>query len=126
MSRSRKMTMTITALLLAIWTVPCHAAESALKGIFLDSVYGGLTGSLLGAAALVFTKKPADHLEFIGYGAAAGVAAGAIFGIGKALVEIDNGKVRYSMPTIIPDFQEANSRSKMPIVVTAELLRGKF
>ena len=45
MSRFRKTTMTITALLMAMWAVPCQAAESTLKGIFLDSVYGALTGS---------------------------------------------------------------------------------
>ena len=51
---------------------------------------------------------------------------GAVFGIGKAIIEIDNGKMKFSMPTIIPDLQEANSRSRSPIVVTAELVRGKF
>jgi hypothetical protein len=122
----RKLTITITAVLLTVWSVPCHAVESTFKGIFTDSLYGGLTGTLVGAAVMAFAKKPVDHLDSIGYGAAVGILAGAAFGVGKALVEIDNGKVKISMPTVIPDIQETNNKGKMPILITAELLRGRF
>ena len=125
-SRMRKLTITITAVLLTVWSVPCHAVESTFKGIFTDSLYGGLTGTLVGAAVMAFAKKPVDHLDSIGYGAAVGILAGAAFGVGKALVEIDNGRVKISMPTIIPDIQETNNKGKMPILFTAELLRGRF
>jgi len=125
-SRMRKLTITITAVLLTVWSVPCHAVESTFKGIFTDSLYGGLTGTLVGAAVMAFAKKPVDHLDSIGYGAAVGILAGAAFGVGKALVEIDNGKVKISMPTVIPDIQETNNKGKMPILITAELLRGRF
>ena len=125
-SRMRKLTITITAVLLTVWSVPCHAVESTFKGIFTDSLYGGLTGTLVWAAVMAFAKKPVDHLDSIGYGAAVGILAGAAFGVGKALVEIDNGKVKISMPTVIPDIQETNNKVKMPILITAELLRGRF
>ena len=128
MKPSRTLTIAIAFLLFAVCTAPCQAAsaESTFKPIFMDAIYGGLTGSLIGAAALAFTHKPGRHLDYIGYGAAAGVVVGAAYGIGKAVVELDNGRVRFSMPTIIPDFPEANSRSKNPVVITAELVRGKF
>jgi hypothetical protein len=125
-SRMRKLTITITAVLMTVWSVPCHAVESTFKGIFTDAFYGGLTGTLVGAAVMAFAKKPVDHLDSMGYGAAVGILAGAAFGVGKALVEIDNGKVKLSMPTFIPDFQEANNKGKTPILITAELLRGRF
>jgi hypothetical protein len=125
-SRMHKLTIAITAFLLAVWSVPCHAVESTFKEIFTDSFYGGLTGTLVGAAVMAFAKKPVDHLDSMGYGAAVGILAGAAFGVGKALVEIDNGKVKFSMPTFTPDFQEKNNNGKMPVLITAELLRGKF
>jgi len=125
-SSVRKVSLMLSFLLSICWTVPCQAAESAIKGVFTDSVYGGLAGTLVGAAVLAFAKKPGDHLDYMAYGAATGVLVGAAYGIGKAMVEMDNGRVKWSMPTLIPDFQDTNSKGQTPIVVMAELLRGKF
>jgi hypothetical protein len=122
----RKMTLTVTALLLAVWSAPCHAAESTFKGIFTDAFYGGLTGTLVGGAIMAFAKRPADHLDYLGYGAAVGVLTGAAYGIGKAVVEIDRGRVSFSMPTVIPEFKDANSKGQAPLFFTANLIRGKF
>jgi hypothetical protein len=122
----KKMTMVLAALFSFCWSVPCQAAESTFKGIFTDSLYGGLTGTLVGAAVMAFANKPADHLDYMGYGAAVGVLTGAAYGIGKAMVEMDNGRVRFSMPTVVPDLQDANSKGQTPLVFTAELIRGKF
>lgn len=121
----RKMTIALSALLLACWSAPCYAG-STFKEIFTDSLYGGLTGTLVGAAVMAFTEKPGDHLDYLAYGGAVGVLTGAAFGIGKAMVEMDSGRVRFSMPTVIPDFREANSRGETPVILTAELVRGRF
>ncbi len=125
-SLMKKMTMVLAALFSFCWSVPCHAAESTFKGVFTDSFYGGLTGTLVGGAILAFAKKPGDHLDYLGYGAAVGVLTGAAYGIGKAMVEMDSGRVRFSMPTVIPDLQEANSKGQTPLAFTANLIRGKF
>ncbi len=122
----KKMTMVFAALFSFCWSVPCHAAESAFKEIFTDSLYGGLTGTLVGGAIMAFAKKPTDHLDYLGYGAAVGVLTGAAYGIGKAMVELERGKVSFSIPTIIPDFGETNSKGQAPLTVTANLIRGKF
>lgn len=122
----RKMSMVLSVFMFVCWSVPCHAAENAFKTIFTDSLYGGLTGSLVGAAVMAFAKKPGDHLDYMAYGAATGVLVGAAYGIGKAMVELDNGRVKLSMPTVIPDIKDSNSKGQTPIVVMAELLRGKF
>jgi len=122
----RKMTLTVTALLLATWSAPCHAAESTFKGIFTDAFYGGLTGTLVGGAIMAFAKRPADHLDYLGYGAAVGVLTGAAYGIGKAMGEMDSGRVRFSMPTVMPEIQDTNAKGQTPIVFTAELVRGRF
>lgn len=108
---------------------PCFAAENTFKTFFEDAFYGGLTGALVGGAAMVFTKKPLDHLDYIGYGAAAGVLVGATYGAittTRSLAEIENGKVRFAVPTIKPEFREGSREGQTTIVATAELLRGKF
>ncbi|KAF0218542.1 MAG: hypothetical protein FD174_2842 [Geobacteraceae bacterium] len=119
----------LAALFLTCWNAPCFAADSAFKEIFEDALYGGLTGTLVGAAILAFTHKPGDHLDYLAYGAATGVFAGVTYGVvktGKALAEVDHGKVKFAMPTIMPDFPDDSVRGKKPLVITAELIRGKF
>ncbi len=122
--------MLFAAFLSITWAVPCFAVESAFKEFFQDSFYGGLTGSLIGAAVLAFTKRPGNHLDYMGYGAAGGVLAGAAFGavrIAKSVAELDDkGKVRFAIPIIIPDIHEPNSRAQSSYTVNAQLLSGKF
>lgn len=125
----RGFVMVVSALLIACWSSSCLAADNAFKDIFEDAFYGGLAGGLVGAAIMAFTKKPGDHLDMMGYGAAGGVLVGATYGLVKttrSLVELDNGKVKLAMPTIMPDIQDTNSRGQTAVVVMAELIRGKF
>lgn len=129
MSRFKRSAIIAFTLLMTSWTMPLHAAESSLKVVFEDSVYGGLIGSLLGAATLVFTENSSEHVENIAYGAAAGVFAGAGYGIAssanRAMVEYENGKVRLAVPKVMPDIQES-SRGQMVLAVKADILRGTF
>lgn len=69
----------VVALTLLCIATPCFAEESGIKTLFQDAFYGGLTGGLVGAALLAFTKKPGTHLDYIGYGAAGGVIVGAAY-----------------------------------------------
>lgn len=105
------------------------ASDNAFKEVFQDALYGGAAGALVGAAFTAFTKKPADHLENVGYGAAVGILAGATYGVAKStrsLAEIDNGRVRIAMPTIIPDLVESPLTKQTTITWRAEILRGTF
>lgn len=125
----RILTRVISLFILIIWTAPCSAAENALKEVFQDSVYGGLTGTLIGAAVMAFSKRAGDHLDYMGYGAAGGAIVGAAVGftlINRSLVEVDKGKVKLAIPAIIPDFKDANSKGESGYVLNAELLSGKF
>lgn len=131
MKKYKQMIMMLFASVLSItWAAPCFAAESAFREIFQDSIYGGLTGSLIGAAVMAFAKRPGNHLEYIGYGAAGGVLAGAAFGavkIAKSLAEVDEkGKVRFAIPAVIPDIRDPNSKGQSAYVINAGLLSGKF
>lgn len=114
---------------LVFMATPCLAAENAFKTVFEHSMYGGLAGGLVGAALLVFTNKPADHLDYIAYGAAGGVLVGAAYGVAttsRSLAEIENGKVKFAIPTIKPEFREGNVKGQTTLVAVAELIRGKF
>jgi hypothetical protein len=105
------------------------AADSAIKTLFQDAFYGGLTGGLVGAAVMAFTKKPGNHLDYIGFGAAGGVMVGAAYGAvvaTRSLAEVENGRVKFAIPTIRPEFREPNSKGQSSIIATAELIRGKF
>lgn len=118
----------IMFLLLMVWCTPCKA-EDTFEGIFRNSLYGGLVGGLVGAALLAFTDHPGDHLDYIGYGAAGGVLAGAAYGVVKttqALAEVDNGKVKLAVPTIVPGYVPAGAKGESEVILTAEVLRGRF
>ena len=120
---------TVLAITLLFIATPCLAEENAFKTFFMDSFYGGLTGGLVGAAVLAFAKQPGNHLDFIGYGAAAGVLVGATYGAvvtTRSLAEVENGKVKFSLPTIIPGIKEANTKGHTSIIAMSELIRGKF
>ncbi len=115
-------------LLLVVWCTPSKA-DDTFEGIFRNAVYGGLVGGLVGAAFLVFTDKPGDHLDYIGYGAAGGVLAGTAYGTVKttrALAEMENGKVKLAVPTIVPDYVPVGTKGEREVVLTAEVLRGRF
>lgn len=122
----RSIAVAVTLVFLA---TPCLAAENTFKSFFQDCFYGGLSGALVGAAVLAFTKKPSSHFDYIGYGAAGGVMVGAAYGAvvaTRSLAEVENGKVQFAVPTIRPEIREANSKGQTSIVATAELIRGRF
>ena len=103
--------------------------ENAFRETFSSAFYGGAVGALVGAALMVFTKKPADHLDYMGFGAAAGVLAGTVYGVAKssrALASIDNGNFRIAMPTIIPDLAESPVTKQTVVSFRADILRGTF
>lgn len=124
----RSILVGIILILIAVWCTPCKA-EDTFEGIFRDAFYGGLLGGLVGTALLVFTDKPGDHLDYIGYGAAGGVLAGTAYGVARttrALAEVQDGKVQLAVPTIIPEYVPAGLKGDSKVVLTAEVIRGRF
>lgn len=119
--------MTLVSLLCA--STSAFAEENAFRDTFQSAFYGGAVGALVGAALLVFTNKPADHLDYMGFGAAAGVLAGTAYGVAKStrsLASIENGAVKIALPTIIPDVSESPLTKQMVVSWRADILRGTF
>jgi hypothetical protein len=121
-------TVMVVLTLIATETRPVCAEENPFREILETTLYGALTGAVLGAAALAFTKKPGDHLEYLSYGTAGGVIVGVTVGFARAIrpvAEVDNGTVKFAFPTIVPDLQESAGRSSV-VRLKAELVRGVF
>ncbi len=114
-----------------IWAMACafllvgsSAARAQLRGeiIFRDTFYGALTGAIIGGALVVFTDEPAEHLDYIAYGAAAGSIVGALFGAyeSTALAEFRDGDLYLAMPTV------RTRRVPGGVEASADLLRLPF
>ncbi|MDD2850747.1 MAG: hypothetical protein PHY09_02470 [Desulfuromonadaceae bacterium] len=119
--------MTLVSLLST--TSSAFASEDTIREVFTDAFYGAAIGGLVGGALIVFTDKPADHLNYIAYGAASGVLAGTAYGLAKsarAFAEVENGRVKIAMPTIMPELVASPSSGQMTVAWKAELLRGTF
>jgi len=129
MNRFRKIIAVMTLVSLFSVTTSAFADDNAFRDTFQSAFYGGAVGVLVGAALLVFTNKPADHLNYMGFGAAAGVLAGTAYGVAKSsrsLASIENGSVKIAMPTIIPDLTESPVTKQMTVSWRADILRGTF
>ena len=56
-------------------------AESSLKVVFEDALWGAAIGTLVGAGTLAFMDTPSDHYERLAQGAAIGLVLGVGFGV---------------------------------------------
>ena len=129
MKRINKIITLLTLVSLLGATSSAFADDNAFRDTFQSAFYGGAAGALVGAALLAFAKKPADHLNYMGYGAAVGVLAGTAYGVTKtarSLAYIENGKLRIGMPTIIPDLIDSPASRQITVCWRANILRGTF
>ncbi len=100
-----KKTFVITLLLLfAVFSSRAHAEET-VKYTLNNALYGGVLGGLIGAAVLLLSDEPDDHLGYIPTGAGVGVLLGAAYGIAtsgviESLAEVENGAFTFNMPTM--------------------------
>jgi len=83
---------------------PAWAKDDGLSDVFMDGLYGGLIGAVVGTAAMALTSHPDDHLKYIVTGAALGAIAGTVYGVSmvgsRSLAEVDHGRVVWSVPSL--------------------------
>jgi hypothetical protein len=83
----------------------------------------------VGGAFIAFTHKPKDHLDYLAFGAATGVLGGVTYSVVKqtmSLASLEDGNVKFALPTIMPEFQETGTKGVSSLMLKAELFRGKF
>jgi hypothetical protein len=129
MIRLNKIIALLTLVSLLGGSTVAFAEDNAFRDTFQSAFYGGAVGALVGAALLAFAHKPADHMDYMGYGAAAGVLAGTAYGVARSarsLAYIENGTLKMGMPTIIPDLVESPTSRQLTVSWRADILRGTF
>lgn len=120
----------VCALLIAT-AAPVRAGgqDTALPDVLVDGFYGGVIGALVGTAVMALTNRPKDHLSYISTGAGIGVIAGTVYGLTKAtnraLVEVDRGRVTWSVPGVTTGLSEDQSGRAQP-TASAALFRYRF
>jgi hypothetical protein len=125
----RTLIIAISVLTLTSLSVPCSAADSAFRDLFDNALYGGLVGTLVGGALLVFTNKPSDHLDYLSIGAASGVLAGVAYTVArpaKSLLAFENGNVKIAVPSVTPEIQGNSAKGFAGVMLKAELISGRF
>jgi hypothetical protein len=125
---SRKIISTLVIFATLLGAIPASAVDQALQETLQDALYGIMIGTLVGGATVAFTKKPAKHLVNFGVGAGCGAIGGTIFGLAKAvktLAEVEDGKVKFAMPTIVPEYVDSPAASNK-LAFTVGLLRISY
>jgi hypothetical protein len=128
----KKIRQTIIMLMIASFFVSAStatAADNTFREVFEDAFYGGAIGALLGGVFIIITKKPAEHLENLGYGAAVGILAGVTYGFARSarsLASLDNGRVVIALPSVLPNLVESPATGRTSVVWQASILRGTF
>jgi hypothetical protein len=110
--------------------VPCFAGESPNKGAVQNAFQAGLAGAVMGAVVIAFNRKSDDFTNYPDISSHGRVAVGGANGSfhrnsNLSFVQIENGKVSFGIPAIIPDFQDRTVRGT-PVVITAEIISGDF
>ena len=129
MKQLRKFVAVMTLVSLLMTASSALAADNTLSEVFTSAFYGAAIGGLVGGALMVFTHKPADHLNYIAYGAASGVLVGTAYGLAtsaRAFAEVENGRVQMAFPTITPELIAVPGSGRTTVAWKADLLRGSF
>lgn len=121
------------ALIFTFLTFSVARAEDVMQQTMRDALYGGVAGALIGAAVLLLTDNPDDHLNYIPTGAGIGILAGAAYGIAtsgmmitSSAAEVEDGKITFNMPTIKKEKIYDEIANRYEDIEQVDLIRVKF
>lgn len=123
----------LAALVAFIVALPAGAhADDAMRNTMSDAVYGGVIGALAGAALMLLTDNPDDHIGYIPTGAAVGILAGAAYGLAtnnftqRAATEIQDGRLTLNMPTVHSAELYDKKTNRTEVINVIDLVRVRF
>jgi len=122
------------ALIFTLLTFSVVRAEDVMQQTMRDAIYGGVVGALVGAAVLLLTDNPDDHLGYIPTGAGVGVLAGVAYGVAtsgimmitSSAAEVEDGKITFNMPTIKKEKVYDEIANRYEEIEQVDLIRVKF
>ena len=121
------------ALIFTLLTFSVARAEDVMQQTMRDAIYGGVVGALVGAAVLLLTDNPDDHLGYIPTGAGVGVLAGVAYGVAtsgmmitSSAAEVEDGKITFNMPTIKKEKVYDEIANRYEEIEQVDLIRVKF
>lgn len=103
--RFQKVTATLLVFLTVVLFSSSAIADDTMEVTLKDSIYGGVIGALIGAAVVLVSDKPEDHLSYIPTGAGVGILVGAAYGLAtsglvQSVGEVKDGQFALGLPTI--------------------------
>lgn len=113
----------------------CYAAEAEVEKTTSLSKSIGIgvgVGLAIGGAAILITGDDSRSLEYLAAGAGLGALGGAAYygyiapKMGDSLAEIDNGKVKISLPSIKVTYMREKLEGSVEVIRSVALLRIKF
>lgn len=99
-----------------------------METVFKDAFYGGLAGTLVGGALLLFQDNPGDNLEYLAYGMGTGIILGTVYGfasVTRPLVEIEKDRIYVNFPSIDTEIYTVDPGRK-EIIHSLNLIRYNF
>jgi len=101
-----------------------QAADYEVQNVFEDAVYGAGIGAIVGLGfALIGNQSAKGTMSYILTGTGVGIIAGTAYGVyvnTHAAAEIEDGKVRFALPT--PRLE----RHGQDVALSADLVRARF
>lgn len=108
----------------ALWAAPAKAADYEVQNVFEDALYGAGIGAVVGLGfALIGNQSAKNTVSYVLTGTGVGIIAGTAYGVyinTRAAAEIEDGKVRFALPTPKLDVQGRD------IALSADLVRARF
>lgn len=110
----------IAVLLIMFFQGTAFAIDTKGEVLFRDSLYGAAIGTLLGSAFYLLDQD--EFAKKLASGVIIGTFGGLIYGIAEnsGMVEIENSKVRFAVPTPVIEKTEDDTR------YSVSLLKARF
>ncbi len=111
----------------ALFPMQAAAGDYEVANVMDDALYGAGVGGMVGLGVMLLSDKPSDNWNYVSRGVGVGIIAGAAYGLfrsSQALAQVEDGRIKYGIPSPELAFQE--TPAGLDLVVKTDLIRGSF